>query len=179
MQVLWAFGSLIGHSDMHRGMLSFKAEKLGAHRDEAAFDTAPAYCMTPMSFAPTSSARLPSGRLPHAIHPISQHIDVSRANWHKALGARHGFASLHWLRAKVSIQSFKCAFKHCARTFKRPANTSRGCPDAPHLLIWAGWTRPSRTHPPPWPLVGPHGWPKPPGIGLGARRLQQTPGSHW
>jgi len=60
VQALWAFGSLIGNADMHNGNLSYKAEQLGAHSDEAAFDTAPVYDMTPMSFSPTSSARLPN-----------------------------------------------------------------------------------------------------------------------
>lgn len=72
-EILWAFGLLIGNSDMHHGNLSFISEH------GRPYELAPAYDMTPMSFAPTSS-----GKLPHAIHPITLHASVSNENWHKA-----------------------------------------------------------------------------------------------
>lgn len=73
-EILWAFGALIGNSDMHHGNLSFVSE-LGRP-----YEIAPAYDMTPMSFAPTSS-----GRLPNAILPITIHSSVNNENWRLAL----------------------------------------------------------------------------------------------
>lgn len=72
-EILWAFGALIGNSDMHHGNLSFVSEH------GRPYEMAPAYDMTPMSFAPTSS-----GRLPNAIHPITLHASVRNENWRKA-----------------------------------------------------------------------------------------------
>lgn len=73
-EILWAFGALIGNSDMHNGNLSFVSEH------GRPYEIAPAYDMTPMSFAPTSS-----GRLPDAIHPITLHASVRNDNWRRAL----------------------------------------------------------------------------------------------
>lgn len=72
-EVLWAFGALIGNSDMHHGNLSFVSEH------GRPYGIAPAYDVTPMSFAPASS-----GKLPDAIHPITLHASVSNENWRKA-----------------------------------------------------------------------------------------------
>jgi hypothetical protein len=51
--LLWAFGTLIGNSDMHSGNLSFVSEH------GRPYDIAPAYDMTPMTFAPRSGGGLP------------------------------------------------------------------------------------------------------------------------
>lgn len=51
--LLWAFGALIGNTDMHAGNLSFLSE-LGRP-----YQLAPAYDMTPMAFAPTAGGDLP------------------------------------------------------------------------------------------------------------------------
>ena len=72
-EILWAFGALIGNSDMHNGNLSFVSEH------GRPYALAPAYEMTPMSFAPTSS-----GRLPDAIHPITLHASVRNDSWRRA-----------------------------------------------------------------------------------------------
>lgn len=72
-EILWAFGALIGNSDMHNGNLSFVSEH------GRPYAIAPAYDMTLMSFAPTSS-----GRLPAEIHPITLHPCVSNENWRTA-----------------------------------------------------------------------------------------------
>jgi hypothetical protein len=53
---LWAYGHLIGNTDMHGGNLSFIAENAP---DGRPFGLAPAYDMTPMAFAPRSSGGLP------------------------------------------------------------------------------------------------------------------------
>lgn len=52
-ELLWAFGSLIGNTDMHAGNLSFLADQ------GSPYMLAPAYDMTPMGFAPRSSGGLP------------------------------------------------------------------------------------------------------------------------
>lgn len=50
--LLWAFGTLIGNTDMHSGNLSFVSEQ------GRPYDIAPAYDMTPMTFAPRSGGGL-------------------------------------------------------------------------------------------------------------------------
>lgn len=71
--LLWAFGTLIGNSDMHSGNLSFVAEQGGP------YDIAPAYDMTPMSFAPRSS-----GGLPDTLPEATLHASVSNEIWRHA-----------------------------------------------------------------------------------------------
>lgn len=58
-QLLWAFGALIGNTDMHAGNLSFRSEH------GRPYALAPAYDMTPMAFTPRSSGSLPD-TLPEA-----------------------------------------------------------------------------------------------------------------
>ena len=50
--LLWAFGTLIGNTDMHSDNLSFVSEH------GRPYDIAPAYDMTPMTFAPRSGGGL-------------------------------------------------------------------------------------------------------------------------
>lgn len=71
--ILWAFGTLIGNSDMHNGNLSFISEH------GRPYSIAPAYDMTPMAFAPRSGGGLPD-TLPEATILGS----VSNEIWHHA-----------------------------------------------------------------------------------------------
>ena len=71
--LLWAFGTLIGNTDMHGGNLSFMSEH------GKPYQAAPAYDMTPMAFAPNSS-----GRLPDTVAPPQLHASVSNAQWRTA-----------------------------------------------------------------------------------------------
>jgi hypothetical protein len=71
--ILWAFGTLIGNSDMHSGNLSFVAEH------GRPYDIAPAYDMTPMSFAPRSG-----GGLPETISEATIHASVTSETWRRA-----------------------------------------------------------------------------------------------
>ena len=96
-EILWAFGSLIGNSDMHNGNLSFVSEH------GRPYEIAPAYDMTPMSFAPTSS-----GRLPEAIHPIHLHPSVSNENWRIA----QRLAATYLASMRSSVQ-FNPEFQIC------------------------------------------------------------------
>lgn len=79
--VLWAFGTLIANTDMHRGNLSFLAE----HGD-APYEIAPAYDMTCMACAPTSGGDLPEREL-----PLNISNDVSAAAWQQALPMARDF----------------------------------------------------------------------------------------
>lgn len=71
--LLWAFGTLIGNSDMHSGNLSF----VGEHGRP--YDIAPAYDVTPMTFAPRSG-----GGLPETISAATIHASVANETWRRA-----------------------------------------------------------------------------------------------
>ena len=71
--LLWAFGTLIGNSDMHSGNLSFVAEH------GRPYDIAPAYDMTPMTFAPRSG-----GGIPDIISEATIHASVANETWRRA-----------------------------------------------------------------------------------------------
>lgn len=71
--LLWAFGTLIGNTDMHNGNLSFVSER-GRH-----YHLAPAYDMTTMAFAPRSGGGLPDN-LPEA----GIHANLSTETWRRA-----------------------------------------------------------------------------------------------
>ena len=73
VELLWAFGSLIGNTDMHSANLSFITDQ------GPPCDIAPAYDMSPMSFAPRSSGRL-------ARHP--RRGEPSRQRGQRNLAAR-------------------------------------------------------------------------------------------
>lgn len=66
VQLLWAYGHLIGNTDMHAGNLSFMAEH------GRPYDLAPAYDMTPMAFAPQTGGGLPQDMpAPHVAEQVS------------------------------------------------------------------------------------------------------------
>ena len=96
-ELLWAFGSLIGNTDMHYGNLSFVSEH------GRPFELAPAYDMTPMAFAPTSS-----GRIPDAIPSIMLNSCVRNENWRRAKQMAHQY--LDSLRA---TNGFNAEFQTC------------------------------------------------------------------
>ena len=72
-EVLWAFGVLIGNTDMHNGNLSFVSEH------GRPYELAPAYDMTPMAFAPSRS-----GGLPDTLAEASMHSGVTNETWRRA-----------------------------------------------------------------------------------------------
>jgi hypothetical protein len=78
--LLWAFGTLIGNTDMHLGNLSFIDDQ------GPPYQLAPAYDMTPMGFRPRGSGGL-SDQL--AIPHIS--LDVPSVIWRKALSVAETF----------------------------------------------------------------------------------------
>jgi len=72
--LLWAFGTLIGNTDMHSGNLSF----VGSHGRP--YQLAPAYDMLPMGFAPRSG-----GALVDALTSANLSASVSGDAWREAL----------------------------------------------------------------------------------------------
>ncbi len=73
-EVLWAFGTLMGNTDMHGGNLSFVSEQ------GRPYQIAPAYDMSPMAFAPNSG-----GKLLNALPAPQLHASVRNDHWRTAL----------------------------------------------------------------------------------------------
>lgn len=80
--VLWAFGTLIGNTDMHNGNLSFIADQ------GRPYAIAPAYDMTPMGFAPRTG-----GGLPDSIAAPSIQAEVPNNIWRRAEVLANGFVN--------------------------------------------------------------------------------------
>jgi len=78
--LLYAFGTLIGNSDMHHGNLSFVSEH------GRPYPLAPAYDMLPMAFAPRSG-----GALPDSLPSVRLHPSVQAKTWHQALSLADEF----------------------------------------------------------------------------------------
>lgn len=78
--LLWAYGTLIGNTDMHSGNLSFLAGQ------GQPCQLAPAYDMTPMAFAPTAAGEVPVRPLALVIGP-----QVPAHTWRRALPMAQDF----------------------------------------------------------------------------------------
>ena len=96
-EVLWAFGVLTGNTDMHSGNLSFVSEH------GRPYHLAPAYDMTPMAFAPSSS-----GKLPGSVPDVTLHASVRNAHWRTALGMAQSY-----LAALRACPEFSAEFEGC------------------------------------------------------------------
>ena len=96
-QVLWAFGALMGNTDMHAGNLSWMSEH------GRPFNIAPAYDMTPMAFAPSSS-----GKLPDTVPAITLHACVRNEHWHTAQAMAQSY-----LEALRTSRQFSADFEVC------------------------------------------------------------------
>lgn len=106
--LLWAFGTLIGHSDMHSGNLSFVSEH------GRPYDIAPAYDMTPMSLAPRSG-----GGLPDSIPEASIHASVLNETWHCAEELARAF-----LARILAETGFSHRFRPCTAALERHIETA-------------------------------------------------------
>ena len=95
-ELLWAFGTLIGNTDMHAGNLSFMSDT------GRPYTLAPAYDMTPMAFAPTTGGDLPQ-------RPLNLHIadQVSARAWQQALPLAESFVQ-GLARAPLSASFAPC-----------------------------------------------------------------------
>jgi hypothetical protein len=76
----WAFGTLIGNTDMHSGNLACYTDKAQP------FSLAPVYDMTPMGFAPTAPGELPAFRLSLDILDL-----VNPSTWARALSLAQNY----------------------------------------------------------------------------------------
>ena len=101
--LLWAFGTLIGNTDMHAGNLSF----ISGHGRP--YHLAPAYDMLPMGFAPRSG-----GALVDTLSPASLTSSVDGATWREALGLAEGFFSL-----ARNCDGFSARFAPCLDAIRR------------------------------------------------------------
>lgn len=95
--LLWAFGTLIGNSDMHNGNLSFVSEH------GRPYDIAPAYDMTPMVFAPSRA-----GGLPDVIAEASIRASVANETWRRAEELARAF-----LARAMAARGFSQRFGPC------------------------------------------------------------------
>lgn len=78
--LLYAFGTLIGNTDMHNGNLSFVSEH------GRPYQLAPAYDMLPMAFRPLSNGKLPDSLTSARLHPC-----VQAETWRSALALADEF----------------------------------------------------------------------------------------
>lgn len=106
---LWAFGTLIGNTDMHNGNLSFIAEH------GRPYEIAPAYDMTAMAFAPRSGGGLPE----HIAAPDIQ-AGVPNNAWRRAESLAGAFLA----RVRASTD-FSPRFGACIAALENHVSTAR------------------------------------------------------
>lgn len=107
--LLYAFGTLIGNSDMHNGNLSFISEH------GRPYQLAPAYDMLPMVFAPRSGGTLPDDLPSARLHP-----GVQPETWRQALGLAAEF-----VRAMNSDNRFSTNWGPCRDALARYVENAR------------------------------------------------------
>lgn len=118
---LYAFGALIGNSDMHHGNLSFVSE----HGQP--YQLAPAYDMLPMAFAPRSG-----GMLPDSVPSVRLHPSVPPETWRQALLLADEF-----IRLTNGDSRFSGAWQRCADVLLQHVEDARlkvsrlGSPNSP------------------------------------------------
>lgn len=108
-ELLWAFGTLIGNSDMHNGNLSFVSEH------GRPYDIAPAYDMTPMAFAPRRG-----GGLPDTVFEATLHAGVANETWRRAEELARAF-----LARVTAATGFSRRFEPCIAALERHIETAR------------------------------------------------------
>lgn len=106
--LLWAFGTLIGNSDMHSGNLSFIAEQ------GPPCSIAPAYDMTPMAFAPRSG-----GGIPDLISEATIHASVPNETWRRAEELARAF-----LARVMAATGFSRRFGPCVAALEHHIETA-------------------------------------------------------
>lgn len=106
--LLWAFGTLIGNTDMHGGNLSFVTET------GRPYELAPAYDMSPMAFAPRSG-----GGLPETLPEARLDAVVPNAQWRQG----ETLARRYLARAEAT-SGFSRRFAPCLRALERHIDTA-------------------------------------------------------
>ena len=109
-QLLHAFGTLIGNTDMHHGNLSFISEH------GRPYQLAPAYDMLPMAFAPRSS-----GELPGSLPSVRLHPSVPPESWRQALTLADEFVAIMGGDSRFSAE-----WTPCAEALARHLDDARG-----------------------------------------------------
>lgn len=94
---LWAFGMLIGNTDMHHGNLSFISSK------GRPYQLAPAYDMLPMGFAPKSG-----GEIVNTLRPAMLPAAIGSEVWQEALQRAEQFYGL-----ACESNRFSARFRPC------------------------------------------------------------------
>lgn len=100
--LLWAFGILIGNTDMHHGNLSF------INSNGRPYNLAPSYDMLPMGFAPRTG-----GALVNALRPASLSETVDGDTWREALGLAENFFAM-----ASSCNRFSASFSPCLEALR-------------------------------------------------------------
>lgn len=100
---LWAFGTLIGNTDMHHGNLSL----ISNHGRP--YDLAPPYDILPMGFAPRAG-----GAIVNELRPASLPDIVSADIWRDALGLAENFLSI-----ANSCNRFSASFAPCLEALRQ------------------------------------------------------------
>ena len=107
-ELLWAFGAMIGNSDMHAGNLSFMSDT------GRPFSLAPAYDMTPMAFAPNSG-----GKLNNTLPSLALHASVRNDHWRQAWALAQSY-----LAALQSCGHFSADFDICLAALEAHLNSA-------------------------------------------------------
>jgi hypothetical protein len=101
--LLWAFGTLIGNTDMHAGNLSFVS------RHGRPYQLAPAYDVLPMGFAPRSG-----GALVNTLLPASLSASVDGETWRAALNLAERFFTM-----LSDCAGFSSSFTPCIKAIRQ------------------------------------------------------------
>ena len=110
--LLWAFGTLIGNTDMHGGNLSFLSEQ------GPPCEIAPAYDMSPMGFAPRSGGGLPDA-LPGWLPEAAIDAGVANETWRQAEALARAY-----LARLVTNGDFSRRFEPCIAALERRIETA-------------------------------------------------------
>ena len=101
--LLWAFGTLIGNTDMHAGNLSFVS------RHGRPYQLAPAYDVLPMGFAPKSG-----GAIVDTLSPAPLSASVDGETWRAALHLAERFFAM-----VSDCDGFSGSFSPCIAALRR------------------------------------------------------------
>ena len=107
---LWAFGMLIGNTDMHHGNLSF----ISSHGRP--YQLAPAYDILPMGFAPKSG-----GGMVNTLRPALLVEAIDGEIWHDALDLAENFFAL-----ANDCRHFSANFAPCLTALRSHLDEARG-----------------------------------------------------
>lgn len=107
---LWAFGMLIGNTDMHHGNLSF----ISSHGRP--YQLAPAYDILPMGFAPKSG-----GGMVNTLRPALLVEAIDGEIWHDALDLAENFFAL-----ANDSHHFSANFAPCLKALRSHLDEARG-----------------------------------------------------